>query len=120
MTDLRALLGDRYDAVIDKAMAAPKLYASRQYTIRDRVADTLAAVLPELLADAWDEGHTDGLHNAHEYREHRKARNPYRPETITRDATAAPVTPAAPDAINPPPNPSAAVTGPHNTERTTQ
>ena len=60
MHDLRALLGDRYDAVIDKAMAAPKFYATRQYTIRDRVADTLAAVLPDLLAEAraegWDEG----------------------------------------------------------------
>ncbi len=62
----------------------------------------LAAVLPELLADAWDEGHADGLHNAHEYREHRKLRNPYRPETITRDATDAPVTPAAPDATSDP------------------
>ena len=78
--------------------------------------EVLTAVLPDLLADAWDEGHADGLHNAHEYREHRKARNPYRPETITRDATDAPVTPAAPDAINPPPNPPAAVTEPHNTE----
>ena len=39
--------------------------------------DALAAVLPDLLAAAWDEGHADGLHNAHEYREHRKARNPY-------------------------------------------
>ena len=81
--------------------------------------EVLAAVLPDLLADAWDEGHADGLHDAHEYREHRKARNPYRPETITRDATGAPVALAGPDAINPPPDPSAAVTGPHNTERTT-
>ena len=37
-------------------------------------------------------------------------------ETITRDATDAPVTLAAPDAINPPLDPSAAVTEPHNTE----
>lgn len=81
--------------------------------------EVLAAVLPDLLADAWEEGHADGLHNAHEYREHRKMRNPYRPEPITRDATAAPVTPAAPDAINPPPDPSEAATGPHSPERTT-
>ena len=80
---------------------------------------TLPAEVVRQKADAWDEGHADGLHDAHEYREHRKMRNPYRPETITRDATGAPVTPAAPDAINPPPDPSAAVTGPHNTERTT-
>ena len=85
----------------------------------DRLDRTLAAVLPDLLADAWDEGHADGLHDAHEYREHRKLRNPYRPETATTDATDAPVTPAAPDAINPPPDPSAAVTGPHGPERTT-
>ena len=80
--------------------------------------DRLAEVVRQK-ADAWDEGHADGLHNAHEYREHRKMRNPYRPETITRDATDAPVTPAAPDAINPPPDPSAAVTEPHSPERTT-
>ena len=43
-----------------------------------------------------------------------------RPETITRDATDAPVTPAAPDAINPPPDPSAAVTEPHSTEGETR
>ena len=53
--------------------------------------EVLSTVLPGLLADAWDEGHADGLHNAHEYREHRKMRNPYRPETITRDATDAPL-----------------------------
>ena len=43
-----------------------------------------------------------------------------RPETAAGEATGAPVTPAAPDAINPPPDPSAAVTGPHSPERTTQ
>ena len=80
---------------------------------------TLPAEVVRQKADAWDEGHADGLHDAHEYREHRKARNPYRPETITRDATGAPVALAGPDAINPPPDPSAAVTGSHNTERTT-
>lgn len=40
----------------------------------------------------------------------------YRPETATTEATGAPVTLAGPDAMNPPPNPSAAVTGPHSTE----
>ena len=114
---LRALLGDRYDAVIDKAMAAPKFYASRQYTIRDRVADTLAAVLPDLLADAWDEGHADGLHNAHEHREHRKARNPYRPET-----TAGRPEPALGPTNSPNPTPSATrpPTEPHNIEGASQ
>ena len=47
--------------------------------------------------------------------EHRAAR---RPETAAGEATGAPVTLAAPDAINPPPDPSAAVTGPHSPERT--
>ena len=136
MADLRALLGDKYDEMIEKASVSvafcrypvertPKrlvaLAAALHVTgelarIEREVEAALAAVLPDLLADAWDEGHADGLHDAHEYREHRKARNPYRPETITRDATAAPVTPAAPDATNPPPDPSAAVTEPHNTE----
>ena len=78
--------------------------------------EVLAAVLPDLMADVWDEGHADGLHNAVEYREHRKMRNPYRPETTAGDATDAPVTPAAPDATNPPPDPSAAGTGPHSPE----
>ena len=64
MGDLRALLGDKYDDVIYKAMAAPKFYASRQYAIRDRVADTLAAVLPDLLAEAWDVGYHAGHEDA--------------------------------------------------------
>ena len=120
MSDLRALLGDdKYDAMIEKAAASvafcrhpvertPKrlvaLAAALHVTgelarIEREVEAALAAVLPDLLADVWDEGHADGLHNAHEYLEHRKLRNPYRPETITRDAADAPLTPAAPDAI---------------------
>lgn len=51
VSNLREILGDRYDDMIDKAMAAPRFYATRQYTIRDRVADMLAAVLPGLLAE---------------------------------------------------------------------
>ena len=139
MADLRALLGDdKYDAMIEKAAVSvafcrypvertPKrlvrLAAALHMTgelarIEREVEAALAAVLPGLLADVWDEGHADGLHNAHEYRERHKARNPYRPETTTRDATGAPVTLAAPDAINPPPSPSEAATGPHSPERT--
>ena len=136
MTDLRALLGDKHDETVEKAAVSvalcrhpvertPKrlvwLAAALHMTgelarIEREVEAALAAILPDLLADVWDEGHADGLHNAHEHREHRKMRNPYRPETATTDATGAPVTPAAPDAINPPPDPSAAVTGPHNPE----
>ena len=121
MADLRALLGDKYDETIEKAVEA--LYdecgrplSCSKHGHMDEAVSALAAVLPDLMADAWDEGHADGLHNSHEHREHRKLRNPYRPEPITRDATCAPVTLAAPDAINPPPDPSEAVTEPHNTE----
>ena len=136
MTDLRALLGDKYDDVMQAACGCDGTRVPHCFECSDSTWDhecpgpvpcahraagaVLARVLPDLLADAWDEGHADGLHNAHEYREHRKLRNPYRPETATRDATDAPVTLAAPDAINPPPDPSAAVTEPHSPERTTQ
>ena len=124
MSNLRGILGDRYDEVLTKATKRALFnYPNLPISIPEHealAAQALAAVLPDLLADAWDEGHADGLHNAHEHREHRKARNPYRPETITRDATDAPVTLAAPDAINPPPSPSEAATGPHSPERTTR
>ena len=132
MTDLRALLGDKYDDVMQAACGCDGTRVPHCYECSDSTWDhdcpgpvpcthraagaVLARVLPDLLADVWDEGHADGLHDAHEYREHRKLRNPYRPETATRDATAAPETLAAPDAINPPPDHSAAVTEPHNTD----
>lgn len=106
MADLRALLGDKYDEVLTKATKRALFnYPNLPIGIPEHEAlagQALAAVLPDLLAAAWDEGHADGLHNAHEHREHRKARNPYRPETITRDATGAPVTLAAPDATSDP------------------
>ena len=115
MSDLREILGDKYDETIEKAAVSvafcrhsvertPKrlvrLAAALHMTgelahIEREVEAALTAVLPDLLADAWDEGHADGLHNAHEHREHRKMRNPYRPETATGDATDAPETLAA-------------------------
>ena len=54
MTDLRALLGDeRYDDVMFRAMSAVASQPhDKPYTLRERVADTLAAVLPDLLAEA--------------------------------------------------------------------
>lgn len=143
MSDLRALLGDKYDDTIEKARLAieDELIELRDagvfvpnrngLTVNDRdgshngirrmstamgVHATLAAVLPELLAEAWDEcctawqayleGRTDNV----------PPLNPYRPETTAGEATGAPETLAAPDAINPPPDPSAAVTEPHSTE----
>ena len=75
--------------------------------------EVLAAALPELLADAWDEGHADGLHNAHEHREHRKMRNPYRPETATGRPETAPEPTNSP---NPTPSATQPPTEPHNTE----
>ena len=90
-TNLSALLGDRYDDVIDKAARAhaeadddgcfdrldehAALVAAepwREYGAEDdsdaedaawhraHVTDALAAVLPDLLAEAWDEGHDRG------------------------------------------------------------
>ena len=54
MTDLRALLGDdRYDDVMFRAMSAVASQPhGKPYTMLERVADTLAAVLPDLLAEA--------------------------------------------------------------------
>ena len=54
MTNLRALLGDdRYDDVMFRAMSAVASQPhGNPYTMRERVADTLAAVLPDLLAEA--------------------------------------------------------------------
>ena len=54
MSDLRALLGDdRYDDVMFRAMSAVASQPhDNPYTIRERIADTLAAVLPDLLAEA--------------------------------------------------------------------
>lgn len=67
MTDLRALLGDdRYADVIEKALiAADKggYYVTRGYIDEDDVVKILAAVLPDLLAEAWDSGYTRGFYD---------------------------------------------------------
>ena len=123
MTGLRAFLGDdRYDEVLTKATKRALFnYPNLPISIVEHealAAQALAAVLPDLLADAWGEGHAACIEAHGRIKPMRP--NPYRPETITRDATDAPVTPAAPDATNPPPDPSAAATGPHSPERTTQ
>lgn len=34
--------------------------------------------LDQVRAEVWDEGHSDGQHNEHEYRDGRKITNPYR------------------------------------------
>ena len=119
MADLPDLLGGKYDETIEHAARAldaawnPDRYPVLAAMFRDYAQTALAAVLPGLLADAWDEGHADGLHDAHEYREHRKLRNPYRPEPTTGRPE-----PALGSTNSPNPTPSATqpLTEPHNTE----
>ena len=79
MTDLRELLGDKHDDVIEKAARAtwfgyltypdpcPEwdgLTEARRRIHRSVVSSTLASVLPDLLAGAWDEGHQAGHEDA--------------------------------------------------------
>ena len=68
MTDLRALLGDKYvstmraavlannpEAITNAQRVGGKLGQLMYLSAVDRLDRTLAAVLPDLLADAWDE-----------------------------------------------------------------
>lgn len=68
MTDLRAILGDRYvstmraavladnpEAITNAQRVGGKLGQLMYLSAVNRLDRTLAAVLPELLADAWDE-----------------------------------------------------------------
>ena len=80
MTDLRALLGDKYDDVMQAACGCngtrlPHCYECSDSTwdhecpgpvpCRHRGAgEVLARVLPDLLAGAWDEGQKVGLRQA--------------------------------------------------------
>ena len=61
MTDLRAMLGGRYDDVLIKATKRALLnYPNLPISIEQHEAlagQALAAVLPDLLAEAWDQGH---------------------------------------------------------------
>ena len=73
--DLRALLGDRYvetmraavladnpDAITSASRVGGKLGQLMYLSAVDRLNRTLAAVLPDLLAAAWDEGASAALH----------------------------------------------------------
>ena len=68
MSDLRAMLGDRYDDVIIKATKRALLnYPNLPISIPQHEAlagQALHAVLPDLLAQAWDEGRQLGLKQA--------------------------------------------------------
>ena len=68
MTDLRALLGDKYvstmraavlannpEAITNAQRVGGKLGQLMYLSAVDRLDRTLSAVLPDLLADAWDE-----------------------------------------------------------------
>ena len=120
MNDLRALLGDRYAPTIQAAVLAdnPDAITSAQrvggklgqlmyLAAVDRLDRVLAAVLPDLLAAAWDEGHRAGCSDPYaRYGECDCGPNPYRaasgPEPAPGDAyTAGPATDANPDPTAP-------------------
>ena len=106
MTDLRALLGDKYDEVIEQAARAHadiepgddwptnaalggNLTGTRddEYRagMREQAEGVLAAVLPDLLAEAWEAGHWLGkadaaLNAVRVDGRHVQSSNPYRQE----------------------------------------
>ena len=95
MTDLRALLGDKYEATVRAAVLAynPEAITSAQQvggklgqlmylSAVNRLDRTLAAVLPDLLAAAWDEGHQAGHEDARAVQSTypESTPNPYRAE----------------------------------------
>jgi len=93
--DLRALLGDRYVSTVRAAVLAdnPEAITSAQrvggklgqlmyLSAVARLDRTLAAVLPDLLAEAWDEGYDAGHNDARAVQATYPAPtpNPYRTE----------------------------------------
>ena len=94
MADLRALLGDKYGVMIVKAANAicggrhggrVTRFSRAQLNaldVRDAEA-ALAAVLPDLLADAWDEAVASMRYEDGTPVQLVSVVNPYRPETAT-------------------------------------
>ena len=84
MTNLRAMLGDRYHDVIIKATKRALLnYPTLPISIPQHEAlagQALAAVLPDLLAQAWDEGADFVARHPDMSAEYVRAANPYRQE----------------------------------------
>ena len=79
MTDLRALLGDRYvstmlaavladnpEAIMSAQQVGGKLGQLMYLSAVNRLDRTLAAVLPDLLADAWGEGYEEASDLCHD------------------------------------------------------
>ena len=98
MTDLRALLGDRYDETMRAAVLADnpdaitsasrvggKLGQLMYLSAVDRLSRTLAAVLPDLLAAAWDEGHDAGWDASGAESDLTDTPNPYRSTLAYRE-----------------------------------
>lgn len=87
-TNLRALLGDRYDAVIERALDAVDTpdhgYQVMRGNVDERdVSTALAAVLPDLLAEAWAAGYeaaADDFHDDEFGLPGDRTPNPYRTE----------------------------------------
>ena len=81
MTDLRAMLGDRYDDVIIKATKRALFnYPNLPIGIEQHEAlagQALHAVLPDLLAQAWDEGADFVARHPDMSAEYVRAANPY-------------------------------------------
>ena len=94
MSDLRAMLGDRYKPVIQAAVLADKpgliedakniggeLGQLMYLANVDRMHRILTAILPDLLAQAWDEGHAAGCADPYKrYNDCGCGPNPYRQE----------------------------------------
>ena len=85
-TDLRALLGDRYDDVMERALVGADTphngyQVMRGYVDERDVVAVLAAVLPDLLAESWDEGYEEASDLCHDNEygmPRRPTPNPYR------------------------------------------
>lgn len=93
MTDLRALLGDKYDETIEKAVEA--LYdecgrplSCSKHGHMDEAVSALAAVLPDLLVEALNQGRAEGWGEGADFvvrhpgmnAEYTRTANPYRTE----------------------------------------
>ena len=91
MADLRALLGDRYGAAIKAASNAMSRHWRDMHTNealglqRMLAAHALAAVLPDLLADVWDECSTAWQAYLDGRTDNVPPLNPYRTEGETHE-----------------------------------